>query len=383
MNNKSYLPLSEYLKNKILVLIVNIFGMIFLTGFLLATAYPLGNIILILLTWAFVLLIFFGLDFIKRRRYFHQLFTVLDRLDKRYLIGEVMESTDRLDDQIYREIIRKSNKAVIEKINQIEDEQKNYREYIETWIHEVKAPLTAMILMCDNLTASANILTSTNPDFPNHLPDTHNFRDKLKRELKKLENYVDLALFYARSDHVHQDYLIKKIDLAQTITQVLQNEKYFFIEHQFSISLNITDETVYTDEKWFQFILKQILLNAIKYRKNDSGEINIYSQAISLPTIDSNISSALIRNDLRNRAVRLIVEDHGIGIPEHELGRIFEKGFTGSNGRKGKKESTGIGLFLCKKLCDKMDIGITAESKEAEFTRIIFTFPVSEYYGIL
>ena len=348
---------------------MNLFGMIFLSWFLKATGNPNSNIVLILSVWVFVIMVWLFLKFFQRRSYFHKLLTVLDNLDKRYLIGEVMEVKHHLEDQLYREVILKSNKAVIEKINQIEKEQNDYREYIETWIHEVKQPLTAMLLMCEN--------------HKNEM--TRNFR----LELKKLENYVDLALFYARSDDVYQDYIIKQVDLEQIAIQMVQKDKAFFIEHQFSVDLDIMEKIVYTDEKWLQFILRQILLNAVKYRKGDSGKIQIYSQAKKCQAAGSASAAQMGEYPaFSQNAVCLVIEDHGIGIPAHELGRIFEKGFTGSNGRRDvtslskpvmHQESTGIGLYLCKKLCGKMDIGMEAESNEGEFTRIILVFPVGVF----
>ena len=253
-----------------------------------------------------------------------------------------MEETYHLEDKLYREVIRKSNKSVIERINQIEDEQNEYREYIETWIHEVKAPLTALYLMCEN-TSNLN---------------------EMRGELNKLENYIDLALFYARSDNVHKDYFIKQTDLELLATSIIRENKQLFIGNQFSVDVDIGEKLVYTDEKWLGFILKQILLNCVKYRSGSSNFIRIYTEP-------------------KKNAVCLIIEDNGIGIASHEVGRIFEKGFTGSNGRNSvMAKSTGIGLYLCRKLCGKMDIGIGVESVEGEYTKIILTFPVSDFYEI-
>jgi signal transduction histidine kinase len=119
------------------------------------------------------------------------------------------------------------------------------------------------------------------------------------------------------------------------------------------------------DRKWLGFILNQIFLNAVKYRKGSGVTINISAQVLP-------------------QGIDLHIEDKGIGIPSHELPRIFDKGFTGSNGRTnqplGAAKSTGIGLYLCQKLCAKMGIIITAASNVGEFTRITLHFPKSDYY---
>jgi len=409
----------DYIKDKILVLIMNIFGMILLAGFLLATGYPGGNILLILVVWIFTLSVTSFINFYLRRSYFHKLFTVLDGLDKRYLIGEVMEVTHRLEDQIYREIICKSNKAVIERINQIEDEQNEYREYIETWIHEVKAPLTAIYLMCgsgeiagqarnDDDGLGAGVQTrddglgvgeQTRDDRLGEGEQTRDDESTFLLQLKKLENYIDLALFYARSDDVYKDYLIKETDLEQVVVNVLREDKLIFTRNQFSIDVDVTEKVVYTDAKWVQFVLRQVLLNCVKYRggiaqlasarcwqaRND--ELEEWIASSKAPRNDELAEGNFVRiyTHAKKNAVNLIIEDNGIGIPESELSRIFDKGFTGSNGRRGAntdgvQKSTGIGLYLCKKLCDKMGIGISAESIEGKFTRITLTFPTNKHH---
>jgi len=397
------LKLFDYIKDKILVLIMNIFGMVLLAGFLLATGYPGSNIVLILVVWIFVLFVTQYINYYLRRSYFHKLFTVLDGLDKRYLIGEVMEVTHRLEDQIYREIIRKSNKAVIERINQIEDEQNEYREYIETWIHEVKAPLTAMYLLCGKeeiaQLASARCW-QTRSDELDEGEQARGDENNFLLQLKKLENYIDLALFYARSDDVYKDYLIKETDLEQVVVNVLREDKLIFTRNNFSIDVDVKEKVVYTDAKWVQFVLRQVLLNCVKYGVTTPPDSRT-KYGLGTPSKEGNCIR--ISSELRKKAVNLIIEDNGIGIPESELGRIFDKGFTGSNGRRGSeadggrredeaddglrgseadaaRKSTGIGLYLCKKLCDKMGIGITAESIKGKYTRIILTFPVGNFH---
>ncbi len=169
---------------------------------------------------------------------------------------------------------------------------------------------------------------------------------------------MDMALFYARSDQVYQDYLIREATLQQTAEEVLQKNKYALMENHIRASVHCPD-TVYTDAKWIAFILEQLVLNAVKYRRDTEPVLRISTGRAG-------------------RNVLLTVEDNGCGIPEEELPRIFDKGFTGTNGRGGAK-ATGMGLYLCRKLCVKLGIQILAESVAGRGTRISLEFPVSDY----
>ena len=154
---------------------------------------------------------------------------------------------------------------------------------------------------------------------------------RIRLENRKIENYVDMALYYARSDEVYKDYMIRKTDLGKVAAEAVQKNKQYLIQSKMRVEIDCKD-SAYTDEKWIGFILNQLILNSTKYRKGESPYIYIFTQ----------------------------------------------KGFTGSNGRNTER-STGMGLYLCKKLCRKLGIGILAESKEGEGTKVILTFPVSSY----
>ena len=138
------MKMTEYLRDKILLLVLHAGCMLLLAGFLHATGYETGYGMLILLFWVLVLAVWLGYGYYNRKCYFQELETTLEKMDQRYLLGELMPVSHRLEDQLYREMIRISNKSVIERIRQIEDEQKEYREYIESWVHEVKAPITSI-----------------------------------------------------------------------------------------------------------------------------------------------------------------------------------------------------------------------------------------------
>lgn len=334
------MKITEYLKSKSLTLLLCFISMGILSFFLLAVGNSLGTVSLVLFAWFIITILFYTIDYWQRNRYFQSIISLMDQLDKRYLIGEVMPDSFRIDDRKHREIIRKSNKSVIEAIHQIEDKQCDYREYIESWVHEIKTPLTSIHLICTN-----------------HKDD---ITRKILMELSKVDNYVDTALYYSKSDQVHTDYLIKECDLKEIILETIARNQQYLIQNQMKININCKAESVFCDKKWLEFILTQLLLNAVKYKKGDTGTIVFSAEKNSDCTV-------------------LIVQDFGIGIAETDISRVFEKGFTGNNGRSavGMEKATGIGLYLCKKLCINLGLGIDIQSVQNNDTKVCITFPKS------
>ncbi len=330
----------DFLKDRCFLLILNVLCMLFLSWFLHATGYSWDYIFLILLCWLIILTVYLGAFYYRRRIYFRQMEKILFQADQRYLLGELMLEPMCMEDVIYRDMIRVSNKSAIEKIRGIEDERREYREFIESWVHEIKAPITGISLICENHKGEQT--------------------GKIKGLNSKIDALVEMALYYARSDEVYKDYMIKRTDLNKAASEVLIRNKYYLIQNKMTAEVSCED-TVYTDEKWVSFILNQLVLNSIKYRRAEGAKIRIYTEGYG-------------------RGVRLVVRDNGIGIREEEAGRIFDKGFTGSNGRKNER-STGMGLYLCKVLSGKLGIEIRASSVEGEGTKVMLEFPVGDYHA--
>lgn len=332
----------EYVKDKILLLVLHMLCMLLLAGFLHGTGYSKEYICLILLGWLGILGCWFVYGYFNRKCYFQKMKEILDQVDQRYLLGELMPESYRLEDRLYRDMIRRSNKSVIDRIRIVEDQQKDYREYIESWVHEIKAPITSIALMCEN--------------------HKDNLTRQIHLENQKIENYVDMALYYARSESVYKDYVIQETDFQEIAVVVLNRNKQYLIQNRVQAEVDCKD-VAYTDKKWIAFILNQLILNSAKYRKEEGGYIQI-------------------RTERYPGGIRLLVIDDGIGIREEDMPRIFEKGFTGSNGRM-QERSTGMGLYLCKKLCQNLGIGIYAESEEGKGTKMTLEFPVSSYLSKL
>ena len=187
--------------------------------------------------------------------------------------------------------------------------------------------------------------------------------NRLKNILDKIENYTEQALFYARSNTVEKDYIIRKIELKDIVNASILKNKTQLIQNKISINTKELDRIVYTDSKWCIFIISQLLQNAIKYSKSENKQIEIYSE------------------EKRENTV-LYIKDNGIGINKKELKRVFEKGFTGENGRITGKKSTGIGLYLCQKLCKKLCIGIEIKSEKKLGTEVQLFFPKGSFFNI-
>lgn len=333
----------DYCRDRLLTFVLNLFCMLFLSLYLKVIGVHNGELLLILIAWFFVLVFYFGQDYMRKNQYFKQIEETMESMDQKYLIGEVMGRGRTLEDRIYRQLILTSNKSVIEAIRSLEDEKREYQDYIEGWVHEVKLPLTSMELMCQN---HRNDMTR-----------------EMERNLSEIDHIVEMALYYTRSNAVYKDYLIQNISLSQVVTETISKNKQFLIQNSMTIDVNIEDDEVYSDSKWISFIVNQIMMNAVKYRKDGHGLLRIYTKKEA-------------------GGIRLYLEDDGIGISDAEITRVFEKGFTGTNGRNHAK-STGMGLYLCNILCTKLGLGLDIESKEQAFTRLIISFPISTYLTTL
>lgn len=337
--------LLPFFKDKCLLLLLHLSCMAALAAFLYLTGYGSAGILLILIFWLLILSAWLGALFLRRRKYFGEIAQIMEGLDQRYLLGELLPRSFLLEDSLYREMIHASNKAVIEGIRSLEQEQKDYREYIESWIHEVKAPITGISLLSESGRKSRD---------PEGLRKA---MGEICLENQRIENYVDMALYYARSEQVYKDYRIQRTDLQQIGQEVLEKNRLLLIESRVQARVDCPDP-VYTDRKWILFILNQMILNSVRYCSS-RPVFSIYTRQ-------------------GRDGVVLTVEDNGTGIRPEELSRIFEKGFTGTNGRE-RRRSTGMGLYLCRKLCDKLGIGLKAESEYGKGTRLLLTFPISRY----
>lgn len=327
----------DYFLNKI----TEILGTFFVLFLMLEFLYIIGNtfsvVFMIGVVIAVLIMTKYLMDWYRKKKYFEIITERVKDLKEPWLIAELLPVSYTIEDEIYQELLRKVGSSAIEEIHKIEDEQKEYEDYIEQWIHEVKTPITSIHLMLENR-------ISENPGLK---------RD-LNVELSRLENDVELALYYARSEQIYRDYLIQKLNVRKVLLKVVNKNRTVIMNSSVAIDLDC-DEALYAygDEKWLVFMLTQVLLNAIKYKAEADAKV-------------------VMRAKRDNKRIVLNIIDNGKGIKKEELPRIFDKGFTGSNGRDNEK-STGMGLYLVHKLCEKLEIDIEADSVYGEFTEISFS----------
>lgn len=334
------MKISEFLKDKTLEIIFAIFLIITIIAFLSVTQVDLFIKMYIPIAILLFFIIVLTVEYIKKKKFYNAVKESLIELDEKYLIAETIENPSFLDGKLLKNILIETDKSMIEHVNKYKYLQEEYKEYIELWIHEIKTPIAAGKLIVQN---NKNEVTKS-----------------IDEELDKIEYYVEQALYYARSNTVEKDYCITKCNLQDIVNTVIKKNKDDLINNKIKINIEDINENVYTDSKWIIFILNQIITNCIKYSKKENAEINI------------NV-------EIKKARVILDIKDNGIGIRKGEITKVFEKGFTGSNGRKEGKKSTGIGLYLCRILCGKLGIGIELNSEENIGTDVKLVFPKNDY----
>ena len=331
----------DFIKEKMILIVGTILALssveILLLVYNISTLIRLYCAFIIIFVVALAILI----EYKKKKDYYNELIKNMEDLKEKYLISEIVKTPNFVEGRILKEILQDTGKSMLENVNYYKNIQEDYKEYIELWIHEVKIPIAASKLIIEN---NKNEITKS-----------------IDEELDKVENYTEQALFYARSNAVEKDYIINKTNLKEIVNGAILKNKTTLLNEKVSIELsNLKDEEVYTDSKWAVFIINQIIQNAIKYSKKENKKIEISSQE-------------------KNDKVILYIKDNGIGIKKGEITRVFERGFTGENGRIIGQKSTGIGLYLCKKLCDRLGLGIELNSEKDKGTEVRIIFPKNSY----
>jgi signal transduction histidine kinase len=323
-----------FLHDRVMSLLLHLFCMLALSTFLLLTGTDSGVVVIILIVWAIGLCILTAFGYFRQRNQFRELEAIMDGLEQKYLF---MECSPRPNGYTGRKIFglfRRAGKSMIEAVSNAEEKQRDYREYIENWVHEIKVPITAIELICENNKSETS--------------------RKIRSRLALIEGHVERALYYARLDCVEKDFIIRETSLAEAVKRALSKYRFLLTQNNVRIETENLNKSVYTDGKWVEFMLGQLLSNAVKYKS-------------ASPVI-------LICAEESDGKTRLTVKDNGIGIPASERRRIFDKGFTGSNGR-ALGGSTGMGLYLCRKLAEALGVYLEADSKENEYTAISICFP--------
>ncbi len=231
----------------------------------------------------------------------------------------------RIDDEDYQAIIRMLQSEVDALETSSDARYRDMVEYYTLWAHQIKTPIASMRLQLQNTDAAGT--------------------RRLLSDLFRIEQYADMVLAFLRLDCASTDYVFKEYSVDASIRQAVKKFSHEFIDRKISLQYEPIGQSIVTDEKWFVFVLEQIISNALKYTRE--GYVKIYAGGHDT----------------------LCIEDTGIGIAPEDLPRIFEKGYTGGNGRSDKRAS-GIGLYLCKRVCENLAIGIAAQSEIGKGTVI-------------
>ncbi len=331
------MSIGEFIKDKIFIIACNMLMFIILTAIMLASNVNLIIIVFVFCIWFFPLISYMALEFIKHKNYYDEINSILEKLDKKYLLPEMLKEANFLQGEKLNSVLKEITRDMHENVKYYKDMQGDYREYIEAWVHEIKTPIASSKLIITN---NQNEVTN-----------------KIDFQVDRIEGFVEQVLYYSRSNNVSKDYIIKQINLDTAVRNVVKRNYRDFIHKKIKLDIKEINEVVYTDGKWIEFIINQIIGNSIKYCSSKESIINI-----------SSVKKA--------NSVMLTIEDNGVGIIDKDINRVFEKGFTGENGRRFSK-STGMGLYLCEKLCSKLGLKISLDSEVNKGTKVKLIFPLS------
>lgn len=324
----------DYLKDKCIFLIINLGIFLILTIFMNFLNFGSAIIFFLFTVWFVPLILYIIIEFIREKRFFDDLNEITENLDKKFLITEILKEPEFIEGKIFYNALKEANKDMHENVNVYKNKQKEYRDYIEMWVHEIKTPIASSKLIIEN---NKNEVT-TNID----------------KEIKKIDEMIEQVLYYSKSDEANKDYIVKEFPLKNVVMNAVKKNSRDFIEKRIALELDDISESVFTDIKWVEFIINQLIVNSLKYTKQ-GGKIKISSKQ-------------------NKKNIVLSIEDNGVGISDKDVKKVFLKGFTGENGRIFGK-STGMGLYLCEKLCKKLGLGIKLTSEQGKGTTVRIVFP--------
>lgn len=332
----SKMQIRDYLKSQRGFIIWQSFFLCVVLAFFIL--FQLDGIVCMLLVCLFVSgnSVYLISEYMKRARYYRLLFRTLEQLPQKEYMSEMMYTPNFFEGYATEAAIN----ILVEYINTtIEQHYQNghfQQTYLDTWLHEIKTPLACLQVIAEN--------------------ESFESSRKIQFELERISYYLEQVLYFSKIETAREDYLIKATRLEQVINQSLQQNRYLLIENKVTIKKENVDFEVYSDMKWLTFIVSQIVTNAIKYKKeNESAHL-----VFSVEQTENNVV--------------LSIRDNGIGIPKSDMNRIFQKGYTGINGHRLGK-STGMGLYLCRILAEKLYLRLEIDSQEGEYTTVKIVLP--------
>ena len=337
------MKLSKYLKTNYLIILLFIVIIGIIDLMLVSFKTDRQAVIGVSITAIVGFVLYMIYDFNRRKKFYNKLLNDLDLLDQKYLITEMIDKPDFYEGEIFYDALYEIDKSMAEKIKEYSLSIQDFKEYIEMWIHEVKLPL-----------ASLNLIVHNHKELSDK---------KITEQLKRLDDDIEQVLYYVRSENAEKDYLIKETDLSKVISNVAMKNKDILLENKIDFIVEVDNQRVLTDSKWLEFIVNQIVSNSIKYIRNSVEHL------------------IKITAEENNKSIILNIYDNGIGIEKSDIPKVFDKTFTGNNGRK-IETSTGMGLYITKQLCKKLGHKIMIDSKENEYTKVSILFNKDDFLNI-
>ncbi|MFD3157783.1 sensor histidine kinase [Haloimpatiens sp. FM7330] len=341
------MKLKEYLQDKKFLFLF----FFILMGFISTVIYldntvkvSIDNILYInFVSFIFFLLYLFG-EYFSHNKYYKSMNYLMKNETEN--IVNTLPSPKTNEQELYHKLISNIYEDQNNKIDNLYKEKKDNLEFITSWVHEIKTPIAVSRLIIEN--NLANIEDNT--------------LNSLEEEIDKIDNYVEQALYHSKIDSFSKDYFINEINLERIVKDLVKKHAKTFINKKIQIQMEDINLNITSDKKWITFIINQILSNSLKYT-DEGGKIKFSTKK-------------------NNKEKILIIEDNGVGIRQEDIGRVFHKGFTGYNGRKNSK-STGMGLYLAKKLSRKLGHDISIESSYNEYTKAKIHFPkLTDYFNV-
>ncbi|WP_125983770.1 sensor histidine kinase [Vagococcus vulneris] len=334
----------KYLSDQLHLFLIWIL-LIITTGFVLwltpKESLDMSVMIYIVLIGVIIIFIYFLTSYQRKKRWWNR----LEKKSIQHLDMEHLTNAHSYEEKFYQTCINNIQDDFIWESNHVNKQSKEHQDFINGWVHEIKIPLASFNLLVDAVEYD--------------IPD-----DKFllfKDNLQRMNDYVEQVMYYSRLDSFSKDYLISSHSLLAIVQSVVKRSANYFIQNHIKLELADEDANVLTDEKWLHYIINQIISNSLKYTEA-GGTIHIE-----------------INKD--DRGTLLSISDTGIGIPTEELQRIFDKGFTGSNGRNKQTNSTGLGLYLANNLAKKLGHHLIVTSEVNEGTKVSILFPTLGYYS--
>lgn len=330
---------NRFIADKVVNITINIIAWCMIWNFLALFHIKSGQIFIIGFVYFLSGTVNILWEYFRRYKFYTDMISNTEKLKKKYLLSSMTENPDFYEGQIFYDILCETNKSMCDNVAEYRKSSEEFQEYIELWVHEVKLPVASLLLMCHN-----------NPDIDH----------KYNEQLRRIDDYIENVMYYVRSENIKKDYIIKEISLKKIFTKTALRNREELQQRNVTLKTQNLDISVMTDSKWLEYIMGQIIANSMKYFSADRPpEISIY-------TTDS------------GEKTTLHIRDNGIGIPASDLPYIFEKSYTGTNGRTHSK-STGMGLYIIKNLCNSLGHEVKAESVQEEFTDISISFGKNDF----